>query len=312
MAHEVESMMYNSKNDVPWHKLGESVEGLATSEEALGKAGLDWRVTKEPMLVNMNGEKVTVPDNYAVVRDTDKAVLGVVGERYHPLQNHDAFGFFDELVGEEQAIYETAGSLRGGKRVWLLAKLPDFIRIEGHEDFIQKYVLLFNSHDGTKPLTMKITPVRVVCNNTLSLALKGKGDEIKIRHTATLHDRLSEAHKALGIANTIYNEVEEILNGMSRKHLKTNDMQKYFERVIGTSTRAENMIEEVFQTMEEGAGVIEDDLRGTVYHAYNGLTEWVDHVKDFNKGTDQLDAIWFGSGERTKKKAFKEATRFLN
>lgn len=313
MAHAVETMMYNSKNGKPWHKLGESAEGLATSAEALQLSGLDWKVNKEPLFANVGGEKIIAPDTYGVVRETDKKVLGVVGDRYEPLQNHEAFGFFDELVGKEQAIYETAGSLMGGSRVWLLAKLPDFIRIKGHDDFIQKYVLLFNSHDGTKPVTMKITPVRVVCNNTLTMSLKGKGDELKIRHTATMQDRMSQAHEALGFANTIYEELDEILNGMAKKKVTKKPMQKYMENVIGTSTRATNMIDEIYQTMEEGADKdMHSDLRGTLYHAYNGITEWVDHVKDYKEGTDRLDAIWFGSGETTKDKAFKEAVKMLN
>lgn len=313
MAHAVESMMYNSKNGKPWHKLGESNEGLATSAEALKLSGLDWEVTKKPLYANVGDKQVIAPDTYGVMRETDNKILGVVGDRYEPLQNHEAFGFFDELVGAEQAIYETAGSLSGGSRVWLLAKLPDFIRIDGHDDFIEKYVLLFNTHDGTKPVTMKITPVRVVCNNTLTMSLKGNGDELKIRHTATMQSRMEQAHEALGFANTIYEELDDILNGMAKKQLNKKQMQGYMENVIGTSTRATNMIDEIYQTMEEGADAdMSNDLRGTVYHAYNGITEWVDHVKDYKEGTDRLDAIWFGSGETTKDKAFNEAVNLLN
>lgn len=311
--HNVETMMYNQKNGLPWHKLGNSVEGLATSKEALEASGLDWKVKTQRLFTptNENLDNMSeVSMGKVVVRQSDNKPLGVVGNRYTPLQNTEAFQFFDNIVGNDMAIYETAGSLKGGRVVWLLAKMPDFIRIEGTDDIIEKYVLLTNSHDGSKPVIAKITPVRVVCNNTLSFALRRSGTEVRIRHTKNVASMLDEAKETLGIINRVYEEVNGIFNGMSSLKMNGEDMDEYFNLVFNNgekevSTRTENMILDVKQLLEEGAGTDDPAIRGTGWHAYNAITEYVDHYKNYQDRTDKLHALAFGSGAKTKEKAFK-------
>ena len=168
------SMMY--VNEVPWHKLGTKLENPATAAEAIQAAGLDFNVVKKTLTTT--APDLPVVGHYATVRTDNLQVLGVVGSRYEPIQNRDAFTTFDELVGEGEAIYHTAGVLGKGERIWILAKLPDYIRVNG-DDLVEKFLLLTNSHDGSGPVRVKLTPIRVVCENTLTVALDGREQEVR-------------------------------------------------------------------------------------------------------------------------------------
>lgn len=323
MAHgilEHDNMMYNER-ETPWHGIGNPVHGLATAKEALVKANLDWEVSLHPLRVMPTKENDFIKDfesHRAVVRTDVNEVLGVVGSRYEPLQNQDAFGFFDPLVDREEAVYETAGSIYNGRRVWLLAKLPDRFAVGSEEDLIEKYVLLTNSHDGSKPVIAKITPVRVVCNNTLSFALgkSGGSDEVSIRHTTNIHQNLAEAHKVLEITNKTYDKLQTAFDEMYQKQLGTEDMLNYSKAVLGhkdtptddLSTRTINNLTEIERLVNEGSGhELFTGNEGNLWQVYNAFTEWVDHEKNYRSTTDLMDAKIFGSGAQVKQRAFKEA-----
>jgi len=180
MSHDFESGFFVVQP--PWHGLGTVLEDPPeTASQAIRAAGLDWEVQKEPMeaVVAVNGSyrAVAVPDNYAMVRRkvengvTRLDTLGVVGQQYKPIQNIDAFRFFDRVIETGLVTYDTAGSLKGGRIVWALARLKNTMRIIG-DDLVDKYLLLTNSHNGSSPVTIAFTPVRVVCQNTLAMALK--------------------------------------------------------------------------------------------------------------------------------------------
>ena len=312
--HSVETMMYNSKNGLPWHKLGNPVNGLATAQEALHQSGLDWEVETQKIYTKNDFQFDEVKMGKVVVRQMDNKALGVVGNRYTPLQNTEAFKFFDNVVGEDEAIYETAGSLKGGRVVWLLAKLPSYMRIKGTDDVMKKYVLLTNSHDGSKPVIAKVTPIRVVCNNTLSFALgRGGSAEARIRHTKNVTSNLMEAKRTLGLVNKVYDQLEDIFNGMADVSLNTEQVDNYYNEVFNggdeeLATRTENTIFDVQRLLEEGAGVDEPWMKEmTPWKLYNSVTEYVDHHKSYQKRTDKLHALAFGSGENIKKKAFDSA-----
>ena len=164
------SMMYIGES--PWHKLGTKLDKPATAFEAIQAAQLDFMVVKFP--IKTVRHELPVENHFATVRTDTLQTLGVVGSRYEPIQNKDAFDAFDTLVGEGEAIYHTAGALGKGERIWLLAKLPDYIRVNLN-DIVEKYLLLVNSHDGSGSVKVKLTPIRVVCENTLSMALQGDG-----------------------------------------------------------------------------------------------------------------------------------------
>ena len=189
MSANVETMF--SVREKPWHGLGTVVHEAVTSREALTLAGLDWEVRQEPIIY-----KGQDSGYFMNIRSTDDKVLGVVGSRYKPVQNVDAFDFVDGLIGEG-VTYETAGSLNSGKRIWLLAKMPD-VRIL--DEVVEPFMCLTNSHDGFGSLKVCMTPVRVVCQNTLNLALRSAKRSWNGRHTGSLESKMAAAKETLGLA----------------------------------------------------------------------------------------------------------------
>lgn len=205
MSANVETMF--SVREKPWHGLGTIVQEAPTSKEALSLAGLDWTVRQEPIIY-----KDQDSGYFMNIRSTDDKVLGVVGGRYKPVQNVDAFDFVDGLVGEG-VTYETAGSLSTGKRIWLLAKMPD---VKILDDVVEPYMCLTNSHDGFGSLKVCMTPVRVVCQNTLNLALGSAKRAWNVRHTGSISSKMDAAKQTLGLSNTYMKslaaEAEELYN----------------------------------------------------------------------------------------------------
>jgi phage/plasmid-like protein (TIGR03299 family) len=306
------SMMY--VGETPWHRLGTKLEKPATAAEAIQAAGLDFTV--QMMSLRTEHADIPVERHFATVRMDSFQALGVVGARYTPIQNKDAFFMFDALVGEGEAIYHTAGALGKGERIWLLAKLPDYIRVNG-TDIVEKYLLLTNSHDGSEVVRVKLTPIRVVCDNTLAAALEGAEQEVRIRHTANAQIKLKQAHEILGLSNWLYAELDRIFNGMSKRKLTGEEMKGYVRAVFPEPPRvyhrsqAPRIHEKVTELAETGAGA--ELARGTLWGAYNAVTEFVDHCR-LSRADDsaRLKSMWFGSGERIKKQAFKVAVVMLN
>jgi phage/plasmid-like protein (TIGR03299 family) len=315
MAHLLENsndMAY--LGETPWHRLGVQIEAPMSVNEALKFGALDFEVSKVPMFLG-NGDKVE--DNYAIVRSDNGRQLGVVGEKYTPLQNKEAFSFFDPFVTRKEALFHTVGVIRGGRRIWLLAKLPGEIVVKG-DDITGKYLLLSNSHDGTSGVQIKFTPIRVVCNNTLQAALKGTGTTYKIRHTKNVHAAVQEASKAMGIANQYYTELQEAFQTMQRREVTFTQAASYIREVFEAesasaakgSTRAENILEEVYSLLEAGKGVDLPGVRGTMWGAYNAVTEYVDHHKGYRSDDSALENIAFGLvGGNLKQRAFDLALK---
>lgn len=358
MAHELAidektgeaMMMYTGQ--LPWHGLGQKIEGkAATAAQAIEAAHLDWDVSLYNMKAYDNsGTEAVVPDKYAVVRDdtwesNNKIVLGVVGNRYVPLQNRDAFGFFDGIVGKGQAIYHTAGALGDGQRVWILAKLPDDIVLPG-EDITNMYMLLSNSHDGTSSIEGMLTPVRVVCNNTLTMALQKHKHKFNIRHTASAGDKLNVAAKAVGFMRKQSGELQELFGDMARKQMNVSTLKGYFDslwpepdtqvktrkevtdgdeiiksvgddmvlvgssRAYGNWERRRDKLAEIFQT---APGCTIQQTRGTLWSAYNAVTEYVDHhSRNFTTADNRMSSLVFGSSASKKADALELAASLLN
>lgn len=192
MSANVETMFY--VREKPWHGLGTRVEEAPTSKDALALAGLDWTVEGKP-IYDADGKQI---HGYkANTRSSDGSVLGVVGHKYTIVQNADAFTFTDSLIGEGMT-YETAGSLRGGRQIWLLGKMPERYILG---DKFEPYVCFTNTHDGSGAVKVCMTPIRVVCNNTLNMALSQAKRTWSTRHIGTISDRLEEARKTLELAD---------------------------------------------------------------------------------------------------------------
>lgn len=224
MAANVETMF--SVRVTPWHGLGEIIQEAPTSDDAIRIAGLDWRVIQSELVCKENGQVI---DGFKVnIRDTDKKTLGIVTDRYKIVQNSEAFAFTDALLGEG-VRYETAGSLASGRRVWMLAKLEDRIITD---ELIEPYLVFTNSHDGTGAVRVAITPVRVVCQNTLNLALQKAERQWSCAHKGDIQGKLEEARHTLLNANRYMDELEEDFGELKLIGLTDDKVKAYIEMLL--------------------------------------------------------------------------------
>lgn len=224
MSANVETMFYVREN--PWHGLGTKVNEAPGSREALIIAGLNWNVLQEPIYT----ETEEFIEGYkANVRDSDRKVLGVVTDRYKVIQNQEAFAFTDALLGEG-VRYETAGSLQGGKRVWLLAHMPHEYIISGER--ISPYLVFTNTHDGSGAIKAALTPIRVVCQNTLNLALSTAKRSWSMIHTGNIKGKLQEARNTLILAETYMDSLGREFEELRKKKLTDKQVMEYIEILL--------------------------------------------------------------------------------
>ena len=223
MSANVETMMY--VRNKPWHGLGTEVPEALTSADALRFAGLDWTVRQEPVY---NARGGVISGYKSNVRDTDGSVLGIVGDRYKVVQNVDAFHFTDDLIGGD-VRYETAGSLRDGKQIWLLARMPER-RVAG--DSVEPYLCFTNSHDGGGGLKVCMTPIRVVCNNTLNLALGSAKRIWSMRHTENIRERMQEARDCLFLADEYMTNLAVYADRAANTRLYEADIKAIVEELF--------------------------------------------------------------------------------
>lgn len=205
MPAEVETMAYNKQNGVPWHGLGVQLDDAADSEEMLFKSGLAWAVGSRKLYIAVNGKPTEVPDVRANVRLSDNKVLGIVSDRYTIVQNREAFEFTNEILGD--ARYETAGSLRGGRRVWVMARLNESSFVLGEE--VVPYFAVTSTHDGSGRLEVAMTPTRIVCQNTLNIAMREAKRTWSVRHVGNVMKKAEAAKKTLKLV-TEYMDVLEV------------------------------------------------------------------------------------------------------
>lgn len=224
MAAQVETMFYTRER--PWHGLGTRVEEAPSSREALRLAGLDWQVLQKPI---MTTDGQMVKGFRANVRDRDSRVLGVVTDRYKVVQNGDAFAFTDDLLGEG-VTYETAGSLQDGRKTWLLAKLPQRYIISGDE--IAPYLVFMNAHDGSGSIKVAMTPVRVVCMNTLNLALATAKRCWSTAHTGDIRAKIEDARDTLLFAETYMGELGKAVERLRQIKLSDRQVMAYIDQLF--------------------------------------------------------------------------------
>lgn len=221
MPANVETMFY--VREKPWHGLGTEVQEAPASIDALIYAGLDWRVEQRDVYT---GDGALIPGYKANIRNTDNAVLGIVSDRYKVVQNEDAFQFTDDLLGEG-VTYETAGALQDGKKVWMLAKMPHRYIIAGDE--IAPYLVVMNSHDGSSGIKVAMTPIRVVCQNTLNLALNSAKRIWTTKHTENVMSRVHEARETLMLAETYMGELGRSIDDLSKIKLTDKKVMEFMQ-----------------------------------------------------------------------------------
>jgi phage/plasmid-like protein (TIGR03299 family) len=322
MAHgitETDKMFY--VGEMPWHKLGVELPSLATAREAIEATGIDWKVYKEQVY---SSQGKILKDYFLTIRDDTQEPLGCVGNLYNPLQNIEAFQFFDAVTQDPNGPkYETAGSLFGGRRIWIMARLPGFIQIT-KSDVIQEYIVLTNRHDGRGAVEMFWSPIRVVCNNTLTYAINSKGAGVKFRHIGEIANKVTAAQDALAIAQENHNDLIGLIQGMVDYEPTKQEVETVLEKLLPTaegklvvSTQTKNAREKVRELISVGAGNAEPGIEGTLWAVYNGITEYADHVKvirpregqDINEA--RLNSLWWGSSAEFKTKALEECAKLI-
>ncbi|REC61791.1 alpha/beta hydrolase [Chryseobacterium pennae] len=318
-----------SVKEKAWHGLGQIVQDYPTSAEAIKHAGLDYEVEKSPLYTKGSGiiqvsegiviqdTEIEVPDYFANVRTDNNTVLGVVGKDYHIVQNKDAFSFFDSIVGNESGIlYETAGALGQGERIFITAKLPNYIRIGNSDDVIEKYIFLTTSHDGSGSITAAFTPIRIVCQNTLNASLRNMSNVVRIKHTAGAKQRLNDAHKVMGLANNLTAQMDGIFNRWAGIRVKDSEVRKLLQLALCPNKEtfnllkkgAENELSTMFKNTVDDAfayAMMNDTqqletTKGTLFGAYNAVTGYFQNVRNYKNSEAKLKSIVLGGTAQAK------------
>lgn len=277
MSAELETMMFVGR-ERPWHGLGTMVEEAPDSREALIAAGLDWDVVQRPVFTQ---DGVKVPGYFANVRQQDGSILGVVTSRYKVVQNRDAFGFTDALLGDG-VRYETAGSLMGGRKTWILAKLPTKYIIQGEQ--ILPYLVFSNTHDGSGAIKIAMTPIRVVCNNTLNLALDTADRSWSIHHTGDIAAKLEDARETLFMAEDYMNELGKGFEDLSRKRLTDAVVDEYIKELLPIADDASETTEKNILRLRKDVATRYFDapdlqgLRKNGYRFINAVSDFATHA----------------------------------
>lgn len=273
MAANVETMMY--VREKPWHGLGTRVDEAVTAKEAIELAGLNWDVIPCPVF---DDRHIQIQGYWANTRSSDNSVLGIVGSRYSIIQNAEAFDFTDALVGEGLK-YETAGSLRGGKQIWLLGKMP---QTEILGDKLEPYVCFTNTHDGSGAVRVCMTPVRVVCNNTLNFALETAKRKWSCVHKGNMQGKLSDARQTLGLMDLYLKHLAETADYLATCPFYEADVMKALNKMLELPKDATERQKKTNQEIKDG--IIEctfaPDLfqfLDTKWGFVNAVADYVDH-----------------------------------
>lgn len=342
MAHQLD---YNEQTQrysffsvkVPaWHNLGTIVQDYPTSREALAFAGLDFEVEKRPVFTFLQREAddkgvsdaIKIHDRFATIRTDRNTPLGIVGKDYQVVQNVDAFSFFDEIVGNTKGVlYETAGAIFGGAKIFVTAKLPAYMKV-GKDDLIEQYIFLTNTHDGSSSIIAAFTPVRVVCCNTLNAALRNCSNVVKIKHTANAMDRLKEAHKLMGIVDTVSPMLEGIFNQWSKVRITDSDMREMIKKAMSPSkevleqvrlgdyeqlsTVFKNTCDRVFEYAVCAPSQQLETTKGTLYGGFNAITGYYQNVCDYKTDAAKTNSIIYGgTAQQRGQTAFNLCDAFI-
>ncbi len=305
MAHDLEtlangqsSFAYNIEEGLPWHGLGQGVQGVMKASEAINLAGLDWKVIKE----SAERKGIIIPDRYWNVRETDDKVLGGVGKDYKIIQNVEAFDFFDTLVDSGEAKYDTAGSLAGGKRIFLTAKIGDDIEVAG-QDKHQLWLALLSSHDGSRSLTALTTLIRVVCANTEQMALNAAKTSWTMTHRTTLSGKVEEAREALKLSFKYRDAFNDEVEKMLAIELEVDKFRKVMSEVLPDQKRQLPKNLDTLTAIFENSPTINDaGASVTAWGGYNAVTEWLTHGREVRSQEARMTNLVGGFGAQVRNK----------
>lgn len=316
MAHQVETMAYAGA--VPWHGLGESVSNDLSPQQMMEKSGCDWTVHEVESFIEFDNRKIPTGQK-SLVRSTDGKVLTNVGAGWKPVQNEQAFEFFSEYVMAGDMEMHTAGSLKGGQVVWALAKVKDsFDLFKG--DQVDSYLLFSNPHQYGKCIDVRFTPIRVVCNNTLTLAIESEVQRgVRVGHRTEFNP--NHVKEALGIAHEKFAKYKEMAEFLGKKKFTAKSLIEYYntvfprtsdKRVRDMDLSAETLSQPAraaFQVLESQPGA--EFARGSWWQAFNSVTYMTDHLQGRSQ-ENRLYSSWFGSNQARKRMALNTAIEFAD
>ena len=316
MAHQVETMAY--AGEVPWHGLGVPVSDDLTPQQIQTKAGLDWIVEKRDIFVKDNfGDDIRIPGKKALTRSSDDRVFDLVGDDWNPIQNTQAFEFFNEYVAAGDMTMETAGALNDGRRVFALAKVKESFSILG-DDKVDSYLLFSNPHEYGRAIDIRFTPIRVVCNNTLTFSLQSASKNfVKLNHR-TLFDA-DLVKQQMGLASEKFAMYKDMAEFLSTRKFSVENLIKYYNDVF-PHTYAKGKLKEIkskedlslnaktaFEVLETQPGA--QYGAGTWWSALNSVTYMTDHTMGRN-AQSRLTSAWFGQNGRRKVRAVNKAVDY--
>ena len=308
MSHEVETMAYAGQ--VPWHGLGERVSNDLTPSQMMQKSGVDWSVSKQKMYI-LDG--INVPNKMALIRDEDNKVLDIVGNDWEPVQNSEAFNFFTEYCAAGDMEMHTAGSLEDGRRVWALAKVNDTFEVfKG--DAIEQFLLFSNPHKYGQVIDVRMTPTRVVCNNTLTMALDRQSNSmVKVNHRHEFDADLVK--ETLGVAKEKLETYKEAARFLGSKRYTADSIVEYFNGIFPASAQKAEK-KEISRTANQALEILETQPgaefgAGSWWSAFNSVTYMTDHV--LGRGADtRMQSAWFGANQKKKQGALQKAIEFAD
>src|SRR5471032_2863343 len=314
MAHLLEQMAYIG--DVPWHGLGNQLSAKEPIEVWAQQAGMDWTICEAPVSFMTQdaaslGKIATFPENKVLFRSDTKMPLSVVSQRFQVVQPSEILEFYRDLTEVSGFELETAGVLKGGRKIWALARTGQSSTLKGN-DVSNAYVLLATACDGTLATTAQFTSIRVVCNNTLAVALGAGDGAVKVRHSTSFDAQAVK--RQLGISVSTWNSFMYKMKGLSERKVKTHEAMNYLLRVFSderktdSSNASDRTMAKVMALFEgHGRGADLASTKGTAFGLLNAVTEFVDHERRARSSDHRLDSAWFGQGAALKEKALEQA-----
>ena len=320
MAHELELMENGDASmayvgETPWHGLGKRVPADVSTQQMLVAAGLDWTVEKKPLFFNTETGPVLTKSR-ALVRSTDNKVLTVISEQWNPVQNIEAFEFFNDFVSAGDMEMHTAGSLRGGKMVWAMAQIKDSFELFGG-DKVEGYLLFSNPHEFGRSIDIRFTPVRVVCNNTLTMALdKDARHAVRLNHRS--HFNGDQVKMVLGVAGDRLQAYKKQAQFLGQKKYNKETIVEYFNRVFPSMSKDEVKLSKtalpISRQAEDAMAVVHTQpganfAEGSWWQAFNAVTYMTDHTLGRSRDS-RLTSAWYGMNRVKKEKALDLAVQY--
>ena len=328
MTTESKMLVEGVRRAIPASRLGVTTLGVSSVEEALTMSNLNWEVKKsdEPVrstiITNDGVQDVSFSEKFITYRhlpDSSPEALGVVGKSYEVIQNSEAFSFLNYLADDSGAEFASAGSLRGGRQVFVNMKMPSSLTFADGTDAVDMYLMVTTSHDGTKAFTACVTPIRLVCTNQIRFALRQAKSQFTLRHTKTSSGKVAEAHNALGLVRIYEDAFQNAVNDLIDQEMTKNDFKHFVDTLLPDRFKVDSadvtnsVVNAKNDLMNLWEAPTQQIVGGTKWAAYNAVAEYADWFKPVrtsgNEEIARAERIVTGQGDAFKNQAYALLTR---